>query len=191
MLNCYRLMEKLSLSMNLKVERNTGLEQSIKTCLLETDSQLTEAESRLQEFRLQEQNASAEDKLMVRSRYSLIYQVQSLKTSLDSIETLEEPGTLVAKKVANQMPTLFTTVLRRCTTNWVYFKRTLKEVLGTLPKSRTTSTNTTPEATDKDKVMKHQLANRSGNCLKEKGKIICCLLVLKQQTHCSLKEAFL
>jgi hypothetical protein len=109
-LNCYRLMEKLSLSMNLKVERNTGLEQSIKTCLLETDSQLTEAESRLQEFRLQEQNASAEDKLMVRSRYSLIYQVQSLKTSLDSIETLEEPGTLVAKKVANQMPTLFTTV---------------------------------------------------------------------------------
>lgn len=67
-LNCYRLMEKLSLSFNLKIERNTGLEQSIKTSLLETDSQLTEAESMLHEFIQQPQNASPEDKLMVRSR---------------------------------------------------------------------------------------------------------------------------
>jgi hypothetical protein len=67
-LNCYRLMEKLSLSLNLKVEKNSSLEQSIKNSLLETDSQLTEAESKLQELNLKGQNASTEDRLIFRSR---------------------------------------------------------------------------------------------------------------------------
>lgn len=67
-LDCYKQMEKLSLTMNFKIERNNSLEQSIKASLLETDSQLTEAESRLQEFKLQEQNVSNEDKLIVKNR---------------------------------------------------------------------------------------------------------------------------
>lgn len=67
-LNCYKMMEQLSLSMGLRVERNTALEQSIKSSLLDTDDQLTKAETQLQEYKNQEQNTHNDQRLNQRSR---------------------------------------------------------------------------------------------------------------------------
>ena len=68
MLNCYKMMEQLSLSMGLRVERNTALEQSIKSSLLDTDDKLTKAETQLQEYKNQEQNTHNDQRLNQRSR---------------------------------------------------------------------------------------------------------------------------
>lgn len=67
-LNCYKMMEQLSLSMGLRVERNTALEQSIKSSLLDTDDKLTKAETQLQEYKNQEQNTHNDQRLNQRSR---------------------------------------------------------------------------------------------------------------------------
>lgn len=49
-LRCYGLIQNVAASRGHEVERNTSMEQSIKTTLYETEVELTKAESTLEEY---------------------------------------------------------------------------------------------------------------------------------------------